>query len=896
MSQIKVLKFNNGVPQEINTALDDLVVKSLYVGGPSGTALTKAILDTLSSGSADASSLHNHDAQYFRKTQFIAASTGVASATLPIETDSRGKFDPSFYQQSDIVHGNLSGLLSDDHPQYYNQTRGDARYYPQTTFIAASAGVSSAGLPIKTNAQGYVDGTFLAGSAASISHNNLSGLQGGTSSQYYHLTLSEHDTLTGAAGIVDASALHQHDGRYYTQSQIASFLALKANDNIVIKKDGSVAFTAAQSMGGFKLTNLADGAANADAVAYHQLTDGLALKLSKSGDTMTGTLNMSSNLISNLASPVSGTDAANKNYVDNKITGLSWRPSVNLFDAVDTTRPATTATQIDGVTITSGIRVLFISLTTGNNEVYTAAVSGSAITWTLAIDGQAGTGLPATGDALLIEFGSLYGQTAWDYNGTLWVQFNGAGSIQAGSGLTKSGNTLSVIPGAGITFVPAGDVGLNIYTSAGVQTVDPATGIASSAANAQLSAKLADATLTKSVSGLAVGVIQTANIASQAITTSLIADASVTNAKLASLSVATANIQDSSITTAKLSANSVTATKLASSVAGIALALDATTNAINVQVDNSSIDINGSNQVEIKALGVTTAKIAAQAVDTTKILFGTTGSGVQASALPLLDTANHFATKNVEAALSELANAAYIESFTAGETIGQGDLVVLRRDNANTLKAYKASAASADNYVSGTLILGDITYTAVTPSGNFISVAYTNPGAASSALSVTVTGNAISVSLATNGSSALTSTATQIQAAIAGSTSASALVTATISGTGSNIQTTFSASFLTGGMDYVDNGRWAIEGAALDAAASAGTVFRVQKFGPLTVNFVSAPTSSQIGQDVYLSINQGKAQVYTAPTATQTGIVLIGRLRSVTQIEFKAPILRGVNG
>lgn len=29
---------------------------------------------------------------------------------------------------TDIVHGNLQNLEVDDHPQYYNQTRGDARY------------------------------------------------------------------------------------------------------------------------------------------------------------------------------------------------------------------------------------------------------------------------------------------------------------------------------------------------------------------------------------------------------------------------------------------------------------------------------------------------------------------------------------------------------------------------------------------------------------------------------------------------------------------------------------------------------------------------------------------------------------------------------------------------
>ncbi len=39
-------------------------------------------------------------------------------------------------------------------------------------------------------------------------------------------------------------------------------------------------------------------------------------KVAKAGDTMTGDLNMDSNMIRNLSAPVDNTDAANKHYVD----------------------------------------------------------------------------------------------------------------------------------------------------------------------------------------------------------------------------------------------------------------------------------------------------------------------------------------------------------------------------------------------------------------------------------------------------------------------------------------------------------------------------------------------------------------------------------------------------
>ena len=54
-----------------------------------------------------------------------------------------------------------------------------------------------------------------------------------------------------------------------------------------------------------------------DAIDPASIIGGGALR--KAGDTMTGNLNMGGNFIVNLASPTSGTDAANKNYVDSQV-------------------------------------------------------------------------------------------------------------------------------------------------------------------------------------------------------------------------------------------------------------------------------------------------------------------------------------------------------------------------------------------------------------------------------------------------------------------------------------------------------------------------------------------------------------------------------------------------
>lgn len=45
----------------------------------------------------------------------------------------------------DVTHGTLNGLENDDHPQYHNDARGDARYYTKPQVDAGLAGKSNTG-------------------------------------------------------------------------------------------------------------------------------------------------------------------------------------------------------------------------------------------------------------------------------------------------------------------------------------------------------------------------------------------------------------------------------------------------------------------------------------------------------------------------------------------------------------------------------------------------------------------------------------------------------------------------------------------------------------------------------------------------------------------------------
>lgn len=121
----------------------------------------------------------------------------------------------------------------------------------------------------------------------------------------------------------------------------------------------------------------------------------------------------------------------------------------------------------------------------------------------------------------------------------------------------------------------------------------------------------------------------------------------------------------------------------------------------------------------------------------------------------------------------------------------------LRESSAASLSGASATIAFAvPAGTAATLVVQDLTYTAanVNVDGNSITVAYVAGGTAGSEV-VTVTGNAISVSMDTG-----VSTATQIKAAIDASAAALALATVAITGTGSNAQVAAVAAALTGGV------------------------------------------------------------------------------------------------
>jgi hypothetical protein len=195
------------------------------------------------------------------------------------------------------------------------------------------------------------------------------------------------------------------------------------------------------------ITNLPNPTNPGDAAnkAYVDAQD--ALRLALTGGTMTGVIAMSNNKVTGVATPTADQDAANKAYVDNIAQGI---------DAKASCRAATTANitlsgnqTIDGVAVIAGDRVLVKNQSSAaENGIYVAAVS----TWSRASDAntwdelvaaytfiESGTDNGSNGFICTIAPGGTLGVTA-----VTWAQFSGAGQILAGTGMSKTGNTLNV--------------------------------------------------------------------------------------------------------------------------------------------------------------------------------------------------------------------------------------------------------------------------------------------------------------------------------------------------------------------------------------------------------------------------------------------------------------------
>ena len=197
----------------------------------------------------------------------------------------------------------------------------------------------------------------------------------------------------------------------------------------------------------------------------------------KAGDTMSGALAMGTNKVTTSYVPVDGVDLVNKTYVDNLVSGLDVKDSVRVASTANINlASATDPNPIDGVTLSNGDSILLKDQSTGaENGIYTAVTATDPTTWVRRTDADSDAEVTA-GMFTFVEEGTVSADTGWilttndpiivDTTALTFTQFSGSGTITAGVGLGKSGNTLFVNLGAGIVELPSDEVGIDLYDSA----------------------------------------------------------------------------------------------------------------------------------------------------------------------------------------------------------------------------------------------------------------------------------------------------------------------------------------------------------------------------------------------------------------------------------------------
>jgi hypothetical protein len=157
-----------------------------------------------------------------------------------------------------------------------------------------------------------------------------------------------------------------------------------------------------------------------------------------------------------ITSVSAGNEIATHAYVDNAISGLSWKDAVNLFATANVPLTGNTETVVvdghaalDGTD--GGYRLLLTNQTTDTeNGIYVYADNGT--TYTLTRSEDADTVAELIGAAVFVMEGTQYGSTSWvqadhyatTFDGLTWTQFSGSGSVTAGEGITVDGLEIAV--------------------------------------------------------------------------------------------------------------------------------------------------------------------------------------------------------------------------------------------------------------------------------------------------------------------------------------------------------------------------------------------------------------------------------------------------------------------
>ena len=349
----------------------------------------------------------------------------------------------------------------------------------------------SGGVTQVNTGTGLTGGPITGVGTISIANTAVTAGSYGSSTQVGTFTVNAQGQLTAAANVtITPSGI----GAVASVSGTANEITATGTSVVVLSLTAALTFTSKTVTGG--TFNMTAATVGADTVTTNTATQTLTNKtISGSSNTLNNIANASltnssvtvgttaialgasSLTLGGLTSvavtqdPTSALQLATKQYVDAVAEGLHIHaPSAaattgtlasitggtvtynNGTAGVGATLTLSVAlTVLDGYTLLNGDRVLVKNeVASANNGIYTWATGGTVLT--RATDFDTATEM-ASGDFTFISNGTLYANTGWVQTDPVtvvgtspvtWIQFSGAGTYTAGTGLTLTGNQFSI--------------------------------------------------------------------------------------------------------------------------------------------------------------------------------------------------------------------------------------------------------------------------------------------------------------------------------------------------------------------------------------------------------------------------------------------------------------------
>lgn len=281
------------------------------------------------------------------------------------------------------------------------------------------------------------------------------------------ITISGEDATTSNKGIAsfNSDSFSVSSGAVSIKSGGVSNSQL-ANSSITIGTTSTSLGSTSLALAGLQQVDIDNIRIDGNTISATDTNGGISLD-----PNGTGHVSVNNARIENLANPENPQDAATKAYVDSVTQGLHIHATVkaatgatlasitggtvtysNGTDGVGATLTLGTAlTALDNYNLQNGDRILVKNqATAAHNGIYTWATGGTVLT--RATDFDTPTEI-AGGDFVFVDNGDNYGNTGWvcaDEVNTVgtdavnWIQFSGAGTYLAGTGLVLDGSTFNI--------------------------------------------------------------------------------------------------------------------------------------------------------------------------------------------------------------------------------------------------------------------------------------------------------------------------------------------------------------------------------------------------------------------------------------------------------------------